>query len=57
MTLYNKDGTIYKLAKPNPLMHNQNLWSDQDDLKIKELENNIKQLKKQIKAKTTNLKP
>jgi hypothetical protein len=28
MTLRNKDGTIYKLAGPNPAMKNQNLWSE-----------------------------
>lgn len=28
MTLYNKDGSIYMLQKPNPIMNNQNLWSE-----------------------------
>lgn len=28
MTLRNKDGTIYKLAGPNPVMKTQNLWGD-----------------------------
>ena len=26
MTLRNKDGTVYKLAAPNPVMKSQNLW-------------------------------
>jgi hypothetical protein len=28
MTLYNKDGTVYKLDGPNPVMKNQDVWSD-----------------------------
>jgi hypothetical protein len=28
MTLRNKDGTIYKLAGPNPAMKDQNLWDE-----------------------------
>jgi hypothetical protein len=28
MTLYNKDGTVYKLAGPNPMMNDQKLWGD-----------------------------
>lgn len=27
MTLYNKDGTVYKLNGPNPAMKNQEIWS------------------------------
>ena len=26
MTLYKKDGTVYKLQAPNPIMNNQTLW-------------------------------
>ena len=32
MTLFNKDGSIYTLPKPNPIMNNQNLWSDSIEL-------------------------
>lgn len=28
MSIYNKDGSIYKLDGPNPQMKNQNLWED-----------------------------
>lgn len=28
MTLYNKDGTVYKLSGPNPAMKEQKLWED-----------------------------
>jgi hypothetical protein len=28
MTLYNKDGSVYKLAGPNPVMKEQKLWGD-----------------------------
>lgn len=27
MTLYKKDGSVYKLAGPNPMMQEQNLWN------------------------------
>lgn len=29
MVLKNKDGSVYRLAGPNPLMNSQNLWNDQ----------------------------
>lgn len=28
MTLYNKDGSVYTLSKPNPLMRDQKFWED-----------------------------
>lgn len=28
MTLYNKDGSIYKLSAPNPVMKDQEIWSE-----------------------------
>lgn len=28
MTLYNKDGSVYKLSGPNPAMRDQKLWGD-----------------------------
>jgi len=28
MTLYNKDGTVYKLNRPNPIMNNQDIWEN-----------------------------
>jgi hypothetical protein len=28
MTLYNKDGTVYKLNGPNPIMNSQDIWED-----------------------------
>lgn len=28
MTLYNKDGTVYKLNGPNPIMNTQDIWED-----------------------------
>ena len=27
MTLYHKDGSVYKLIAPNPAMKEQNIWS------------------------------
>ncbi len=54
MTIKKKDGSIYRLQGPNPLAKDQNLWDDEDDLVLHNMDWNDVELPKEEEVKKFN---